>query len=334
MKKHFKHTTTLFLALLLAASLLFSGCGISDLLFNDEGYGILDILEYILSDEYDEYDDIPTGRYTDEDYHGPKSYDQFETVAPLEVIVPEAPAGKVYYPYYEALSAQKKLIYERLMDGIQKNVEQIPFDLSWQCTEMEAIGVFYCIYLDHPEFFWLSDEDYYYLDGDYIEAYEPGIFSDMKGADKIKQLTAKVESVVQGILNATAGMSDLDAERYFHDWLIKNVTYKEGTHDQSLYSAFVERKTVCAGYAKAFQYLCIRRGIECYRVDGTGYGDDGSSEGHTWNLIKINGSYYNVDVTWDDEDEGEPLYDYFNVGSGAFDRDHVRDTISERLPRP
>lgn len=55
-------------------------------------------------------------------------------------------------------------------------------------------------------------------------------------------------------------------------------------------------KVVCEGYTKAFQYLCDLSGLECYIVTGvlqggTGYG------AHMWNIVKLHGKNYLVDVT-------------------------------------
>lgn len=33
------------------------------------------------------------------------------------------------------------------------------------------------------------------------------------------------------------------------------------------------------------------------------------SEPHTWNLVKVDGKYYNLDVTWDDQEN--VVYTYF-----------------------
>lgn len=54
---------------------------------------------------------------------------------------------------------------------------------------------------------------------------------------------------------------------------------------------FVNRKAVCAGYAKATQYLLNLCGIECTYV---------TSDTHAWNLIKLEGEYYHLDTTWGD----------------------------------
>lgn len=52
---------------------------------------------------------------------------------------------------------------------------------------------------------------------------------------------------------------------------------------------------VCAGYAKAFFYLCRLGDIECHYITGS------VPEGlHAWNIVLLDGEYRYVDLTWCD----------------------------------
>lgn len=62
---------------------------------------------------------------------------------------------------------------------------------------------------------------------------------------------------------------------------------------------------VCEGYAKTYALLLNTAGIDAYVVGGKNTNPD--SDGHAWNIVKLNGTYYHVDVTWDDES-----YDWSN----------------------
>ena len=114
-------------------------------------------------------------------------------------------------------------------------------------------------------------------------------------------------------------------EKYVHDKLIEKVSYHLGAEmNQSVYSALVNGQTVCAGYARAFQYLMQQLGIPCYYC--TGY----AGEEHAWNIVALDDGYYNVDVTWDDSDGGR--YDYFNKTDMDYASSHVRQDLSVYLP--
>ena len=95
--------------------------------------------------------------------------------------------------------------------------------------------------------------------------------------------------------------------------------------NQSAYSALVNGQTVCAGYARAFQYLMQQLGIPCYYCRGY------SGENHAWNIVELYGDYYNVDLTWDDT-AIPPVYNYFNKTDADFTGTHIRRSLSVKLP--
>ena len=74
--------------------------------------------------------------------------------------------------------------------------------------------------------------------------------------------------------------TDYDKEREAHDALIGSVRYDANAPmNQSAYSALVYGRTVCAGYARALQYVLQQLDIPCYYV--TGY----AGENHAWNIV-------------------------------------------------
>ena len=93
-----------------------------------------------------------------------------------------------------------------------------------------------------------------------------------------------------------------------HDWLANNVIYdkievKENRfkfRNHNAVGALISKKAVCEGFARAYQLLLNRLGVDCMMVYGKAK-TEGSWEGglHAWNIVSINGSNYYVDVTWD-----------------------------------
>ncbi|MBR6404146.1 MAG: fibronectin type III domain-containing protein [Eubacterium sp.] len=66
-------------------------------------------------------------------------------------------------------------------------------------------------------------------------------------------------------------------------------------YDQTIYSTFKLGYTVCAGYCKGVLAVLAKAGMGCIAV---------TSSNHAWNLVKVNGKWYNLDATWDDSDSG------------------------------
>ena len=132
------------------------------------------------------------------------------------------------------------------------------------------------------------------------------------------------------------GMSDYEIEVAAHDYIVNNCKYAiddmDGEYVHSSYGALVEHEAVCDGYSRAMALLLKLEGVDVKlvsgkAVDGTntaGISDDGS---HMWNQVYIMGSWYNLDVTWDDpiSDEDILSHTYLNVNDDIFERNHEWD---------
>ena len=123
-----------------------------------------------------------------------------------------------------------------------------------------------------------------------------------------------------------------DFERYklVHDAVVEHCVYYESDSDcYTAYGCLVGGNAVCEGYSKALMLLCDRVDIPCLPVIGQGMNEDGTSQGHIWNKIMLDGQWYNTDVTWDDpvfeSAENYLRYDYFTVTDDEMDRNHTED---------
>ncbi|SDB50628.1 leucine-rich repeat protein [Butyrivibrio sp. INlla16] len=94
-----------------------------------------------------------------------------------------------------------------------------------------------------------------------------------------------------------------------HDWMIRNISYDHKARNKirnneccpsesnTTRSALLKNKAMCLGYARTYKKILDNLKVPCIIVSGrVGY------EGHAWNMVKLNGKWYNVDVTWDDPD--------------------------------
>ena len=137
----------------------------------------------------------------------------------------------------------------------------------------------------------------------------------------------------------TSGMSDLEKETAIYSWVVNNVNY-DWTHQNIMavtpresftpYGGLVNRAAVCLGYATTFQLLCDLAGVECITVVGAAFN---STESHGWNMVRIKGRWYCVEVTWEanfrelGSTRGqEEEWIYFNITSDDMARsDHQWD---------
>jgi hypothetical protein len=123
------------------------------------------------------------------------------------------------------------------------------------------------------------------------------------------------------------GMDDAEKIRAVYNYLIDNVEYdydnladEDYTLKRTAHAALIDGKAVCQGYSAAFYRLLLAAGVDNRIIFGTGINSSGESEDHTWNIVRIGDTYYNTDVSRDDE-LGEDRY--FLKAADPFSEDHI-----------
>ena len=161
---------------------------------------------------------------------------------------------------------------------------------------------------------WFGDEDYY--GGSYGGSYQASYDSQWEGYDDSSvsgsannfttgnygMMTSSQISEMKSVIAdfkaqyITDDMSDFEKELTIIQWIVENCEYEasESRYDWSrstAYSVMIEGKGQCAGYADAFLQMAMACGLEARYVYNTS---------HAWNLVKLDGDWYHVDVTWED----------------------------------
>ncbi len=93
--------------------------------------------------------------------------------------------------------------------------------------------------------------------------------------------------------SVTTDMTDLQKAISIYEWLCTNIDYDYTLEGHHIWHALVDRFCVCQGYAEAYNLLARWVGLE------TGYASGGN---HIWNSVKVNGTWYALDCTWDSDD--------------------------------
>ena len=132
-------------------------------------------------------------------------------------------------------------------------------------------------------------------------------------------------STAVGNLLGNLGVNSMDSYskiKTIYNWICQNVSYDyahvgntEYLKQFSAYGALVEGTAVCQGYAVLLYRLLLESGVNVRVIPGTG-----NSTLHAWNIVELNGVYYNVDSTWD---AGKDSYGYFLCSEADFSG-HIR----------
>ena len=107
----------------------------------------------------------------------------------------------------------------------------------------------------------------------------------------------------------TLCQTDLEKVFYVHEWLVQNIAYDrehlsdDVQDDHNLRGALLEGTAVCDGYAKTYALTLRKLGI-------TGVLVTSKDIGHAWNMVELDGNWYQVDCTWDDPVDGSDQLGY------------------------
>lgn len=134
--------------------------------------------------------------------------------------------------------------------------------------------------------------------------------------------------------------TDYEKVKTIYAYVYDNVSYytphrrKPDYHlATTAYSALFKHSAVCQGYCVLMYRLLRECGVSTRIIAGTGYLDDWE-EYHSWNIVEIDGKYYNLDVTWDKTLE---TTDYFlkcdrNFGEHKRDPEFMTDDFYRKYP--
>lgn len=254
--------------------------------------------------------------------------------------VPTQVQETMFADYYHQLTDPQKQIYDAMIPAVMAGDSTFAiknFDFTNVKENMTLAGE--AFENDHPELFWFSQIGKAAKYSDRVEftiryySYKSSLFNT---EEKYNELMDAVNDVAD---QARAYSTDLYEQAVFvHDYLVRNAyydkdalaEYKGTVHDPSCeyifsaYGCLVRGRTVCGGYAKAYQLVMQALGAECSYASG--YASGGR---HAWNLLFLNDEHYFVDITWDDHDLSKeiPSYNYAFITEEALSKTHTLDRV-------
>lgn len=103
-------------------------------------------------------------------------------------------------------------------------------------------------------------------------------------------VTQIVNNAVAQCRQETTG-SEYDMALWLHDWTLNQLEYDHNLNYCSAESGLTRHKGTCESYQRIYAKLLNAAGIANGRITGNG---------HTWNTVKIDGKWCQMDLTWDD----------------------------------
>ena len=197
---------------------------------------------------------------------------------------------------YCHISEKQRRAYERLFECAKNNENECDIaDLN--LTKDDIFAAFWAFDYDNPQFLELgSGYTFSYAQSDGLKKMKLIQIDYGRSPSQIRR--SEFEETAREVLaNAQSQSSDYEKLKYIHDWIVNNTVYSNtnALYESEADGPVVYGKALCEGYAKAFMYFAQSMGFECVCVAGASNGVD-----HMWNMVKLDGQWYHVDVTWDD----------------------------------
>ena len=238
--------------------------------------------------------------------------------------------------YHSRLSDFEKKVYREIYDcwvtgGCVATICLPGKDFNLP-SGMELHQIVTYIIHENPHLFHLETSQFqYYRYGDTVTIQAENVYTPVEYKNIYQKLINRVDQLVN---KAKQYKTDYEKFRFLHDYLAENLTYDLGAPDprsqreiHTIVGALLNSACVCDGYARAYRLLCDQLRLSCIVAigEGTQVGNEGP---HAWNIVKLDGQVYHVDVTWDSNltpSGGEVCDYYFLRGDAVFSKDHAWD---------
>lgn len=204
---------------------------------------------------------------------------------------------KLYYPQ---LDSEGRKIYDKIYFAIKEHKETVRIHGS--ADSKTVFDIFGYVLSENPEFFWTNGSCSYSNDGTLTLSY---IYSEQECAEVQAQIDAVTAPIVE---KACAASDEYETALLLYDYIVLNTKYNSAAADNpgdypeasTIAGVFIDKKAICGGYARAYQYLLSKCSLNAETVIGVAEASQGDTADHAWTLQYLDGSYYYTDVTWGD----------------------------------
>lgn len=235
------------------------------------------------------------------------------TSTPTEAPRMDAWYGEEKRYFYQQLSGKEKECFRVLYTGVAGFRKQISMR-GIDCPKESLERVMFALRNDCPELFQIS--------GDYTTV-SYGIFEDTSDIEfeyrldqeqyearsrRIREIADEIRSAVPELRN------EYEVEKAVYKWIIVHSEYLVANDKSTAFtdSVLIDGKAQCAGYSEAMCLLLRMLGVQCIEVRSV------PEQEHQWNMVNIQGEWYQCDATWDDQKEVPAegqinMFSYLNV---------------------
>ena len=242
------------------------------------------------------------------------------------------------YFYLNALTNDEEVfLYQEIVKVLDNKESSLIISSAFNSESIDKVVNY--ILGDHPEYFWLTGA-YTIYNYDYKKEQKINFVFSLS-PEEIQARQAQIEAMTDALIASwPADYSEYDKVKAVYEYIILNTSYGfSSSNNQNIQSIFFDKSSVCAGYAKATQYILQRAGISCSTLTGK---IPENGQNHAWNLVLLNHEYLYLDTTWGDPtfagnttnvlSDNDVNYDYLCITKEEILRTRTPDTLIDLPP--
>jgi hypothetical protein len=185
---------------------------------------------------------------------------------------------------------------------------------SYRLPPEELAGLFARVIKDDPYLFFVNPRlSYTYVSGGCVLTLKPDYI--MSPEETVEAIGFCLSEIVRISDMASGLKGDLEKALFLHDYVCQAFSYDVSLESNNMYSFLLMGSGTCQGYAHTYSALLRQVGIETSFVAS-------DTISHIWNLVKLDGEWYHVDLTWDDSHEGVVRRHFLCSDAAALERGH------------
>ena len=202
------------------------------------------------------------------------------------------------FEYWKSvLNSNNRHLYEQMYNAFKAFKEEVPCP-GFAIRDISS--VYEAVYNDHPELFYLSYAPRIVQGLGFIGKTEKSIQTDYIFSKKeIKEYQESIDILIKTLETKIVRLDENEKEKAICDYLVEHCVYEiNNKYNQNAATVLLKNKGQCSGIAKANKLLLDHFNIESIYVSGEARDERSRTFGpHSWNIVKIKGKYYHLDVT-------------------------------------
>lgn len=187
-------------------------------------------------------------------------------------------------------SSNIKMIEEYISQSLELRLERIDV-YEFGLKEADIFNILDRVMKTNPDFYYVGNSFYYTVDDfGIVEEISPRY---TYTSSEVKNIKAYCDGELEKILFVIEDdMTELQKALYLHEYMCENFEYDKSLGNYNMYDLLLTGRGTCQAFMLTYMELMNRVGIE------SDYAYSGEIM-HIWNLVKLDGEWYHVDITWD-----------------------------------